>query len=186
MALTLRYRKERERDCAWILDPALLNVPDSVKADWSKDGAAAHLLPHAKNGDLTIIRVRDLEADEARYVRRYASGGQVLLDNLFYECFALGARFKWQADSQQMPDGTTVETIERDANGFLRLSKVFLNAVDRDNPGLVNFIGNLILTGSFPSAVEKKASSPPSTEKPSSAAEGTSPSTEGASPEPAA
>lgn len=186
MALTLRYRKERERDCAWIGDPALLDVPESAKADWAKEGAAAHLLPHAKNGDLTIIRVRDLEADEARYVRRFIGAGQILLDNLFYECFALGARFKGQPDQQQMPDGTTVETVERDGNGFLRLSKVFLNAVDRDNPGLVNFIGGLILHGSFPTATEKKASSPPSTEKPSSAAEGTSPSTEGAASDPAA
>jgi hypothetical protein len=89
MALTLRYRKERERDCAWIGDPALMDVPESAKADWAKEGAAAHLQPHAKNGDLTIIRVRDLEADEARYVRRFIGGGQILLDNLLHSFFRL-------------------------------------------------------------------------------------------------
>ena len=180
--LTLRYRKERERECAWILDPALVDVPESVKADWMKDGSIVHLQPYAKNGALTVISVRDLEADEARYVRRYISSGQVLIDNVFFECFALGARFKGQPDEQVMPDGTRVDTIERDANGFLRLSRPFMNGVDRDNPGLVNFIGNVILNGSFPSAIEKKASSPQSTEKPSSTANGTSPSTEDGEP----
>ncbi len=180
--LTIRYRKERERDCAWINDPALLDVSESAKADWAKDGSLVHLQPFAKNGTLTVISVRDLEADEARYVRRFAMGGQVLLANLAYECFALGARFKGQPDEQAMPDGTTVETIERDANGFLRLSRAVMNGIDRDYPGLVNFIGNLILNASFASAIEKKASSPPSTETPSSAAEGTNHYTAGGEP----
>jgi len=180
--LTLRYRKERERDCAWINDPALVDVPESVKADWAKDGSIVHLQPYAKNGTLTVISVRDLEADEARYVRRYIARDQVLIDNVFFEGFALGARFKGQPDEQVMPDGTRVETVERDANGFLRLSRAFMNGVDRDNPGLVNFIGSLIINGSFATSLEKKASSPQSTEKPSSAAGETNPSTEGGAP----
>jgi hypothetical protein len=178
MALSLPFRKERTTDCAWRGDPALLGVPDAVIASWRQDGGAAHLRPYAKNGDLTIITIRDLNADEERYMSRFAMNG-FLLRNIAYECFALAARFKGQAESQRMPDGTEVEAIERDANGFLRLSTTFMNGIDRANPGLVDFFGMLIFNASFPSEAVKKASSPPSTVTPLSEAAATSPSTGG-------
>ena len=182
MAISLGFRKERVRECAWIGDPALLDVPEAVRASWGEDGAAAHLRPYAKNGELTIITIRDLDADEERYMTRFAMNG-FLVRNIAYECFALAARIKGMPEKQKMPDGTEEEAIERDANGFLRLSKAFMNGLDRGNKGMVDFFGMLVFHASFPTEAVKKASSPPSTGTPSSEADATSPSTEGEQPE---
>lgn len=176
MALNIGFRPKRVQDCAWIGDPALAEVPEAAKADWRKDGAAAHLLPYAKNGELTIIKIRDLHASESRYMQRYI-GAQVLVRNLFYECFALGARFKGQAEQQQMPDGSKAVSMVRDANGFLRLSDEVMDGLEVTYPGLIDFFGELIFTASFPTEAEKKASSLPSTGTLSLVAADTDPST---------
>jgi len=184
MALTLRYTKGRTRDCAWIGDPALLDVPETAKADWRKDGAAAHLRPFAKNGDLTVITIRDLTPSEVRYVKRHVYTG-ASVESMYYDCFVLAARFKGAPEAQAMPDGTTEGMLERNGDGFVTLSDAFITGLDHEHPGLVTFFGELIFGNTWPKAVEKKASSPPSTETPSSAAGDTSPSTEGGSPAPA-
>jgi hypothetical protein len=184
MALTFRFTKTRERDCAWINDRALLDVPPAVRADWEKDFAASHLKPYAKNGELSIIKIRDLTTAEVEYVKRHLVG--VVLEHLLYrDCFILAARFEGAPDEQRMPDGTMVQTLERKGD-FIVLSEAFMKGLNEENPGLSRTLGEAIFHLSFPTATEKKASSPPSTEKPSSAAEGISPSTEGVASEPAA
>jgi hypothetical protein len=104
--------------------------------------------------------------------------GRVLADNVAYECFAIGVRFpEQQEETGRTASGERTQVMVRDQNGFVRLSTPFLNALGKQYPGLIDFYGMLVFAATFPSEPEKKASSPPSTSKPSSAAGDTIPST---------
>ena len=177
--LDFGWKVNEERDGAWIDDPALIGVTDAAKADWRKDGAAAHLLPFVKNGTLTIIKFRALNADEVRFVRRHAADGMAPpMENVILDCFAMGARLPSMAEAGKTGAGETLETMTRDASGFHRISIPTLNAIDQRYPGLISFFGTRIFEASFASEPEKKASSPGSTGPQSAAEAGTGPSTE--------
>ena len=177
--LDFGWKLNEERDGAWIEDPALIGVTESAKADWRKDGAAAHLLPFAKNGTLTIIKFRALNADEVRFVRRLFVDGAAPMENVVLDCFALGARLPSMPEAGRSPAGEQVATMARDAYGFHRISMPTLNALDRRYPGIISFFGMRIFEATFPSEPEKKASSPGFTGPQSAEGGDTNPSTAG-------
>jgi len=182
MGLDFGFKVNDKREGAWIGDPAFANVPESARADWEKDGAAVHLLPYAINGKPTVFEWRALDVYEARHMKRlFADWGPGSMQLLTLECFALGVRFPDVQEDGPAQSGVPLKKMTRDAQGFARLSREFLGQLDQRYPGLIDAYGVLIFNATVPSEQEKKASSPPSTETPSSAADSTGEGTAGPS-----
>lgn len=167
MGLTLGWRPKVSYDGAWPEDPAFKDVPPEVLAEWAKDGQALHLMPYAKNGEPTVFQWRALDGDARRFARSFLDG-EGTVSRMFAVCFRLGAEFK-AGDGEdfrvELPSGEVATGMQRTVKeGHLRmLAKEFVDALDINYPGLVDFYGALIWQASVPSVQEKKASSPPST-----------------------
>lgn len=185
MALQIGWRANELRESIWIGDPALGEVPDAALEAWRLDGDASHLEPYATNGEPTTILFRALTLSEQAYVRTPMYGNESQgekmagLERAIILCFRIGCSFKGAGDSAGTDPGTGAKRkLIVNEKGIWMLSEAVINDVGKAFPGLIEFYGNLVFAASFLSEIEKKASSPPSTQTPSSAEASTAATTE--------
>ncbi len=164
MALSFGLKKKDTRDGIWKGDPALQNVPVEVVSLWEKDGQACHLEQFATNGKAEVFKFRALRIDETRGLIKQG----MTVAQAWLECFRLGVRFPGAGETVNMGDGVSERIVSPDVTGFPKLALGFVEYLEENYPGIVDFYGGLIFAASFPSEPEKKASSPSSTAKPSS------------------
>lgn len=177
MALTFGWKAAEVRESFWIDDPDLVNVSAAARQAWEEDGDASHLRDFIRpGGKPTRITFRVLNTAETRalaglsVVHRDAPIDQTLQGWL--RAFRLACDFPdWPTKVEGPPDPATGEhqTYDRivTERGFRMLSERFVASVEAAQPGLVNFYGRLIVSASFATDDEKKASSQPSTPTPS-------------------
>ncbi len=172
MALSLGWRANEIRESIWKGDPALEGVTAAALSAWEEDGDAGHLEPFVKHGQPTRLEFRNLNGDEIRYVRgpgfeASSIGGAV--DRIWRLAFRIGINIVGMPVSIRDPEGIEHHTIVRQ-EGIRMLAGGLTDELERTYPGIVDFYGAMIFGASVPSDKEKKASSPPSTQTPSSAA----------------
>jgi hypothetical protein len=180
MALSFGWRANDVRESIWRDDDALTNVPAAALEAWKEDGDASHLRPYALGGQPTVITFRTLNPDESRIAQAYFYQGDNALESYTRAtliCFRIGVDFAGAPDGIGTPDGTIHPRIVKD-RGTRMLALEFVAAMEAQHPGIVSFYGGLIYKATWPTEVEKKASSPPSTLTPSSAAVSTTAITE--------
>lgn len=176
MALSLGWRANEVRESIWVGDPSLVNIPDGALEAWRIDGDASHLEPYATNGEPTTILWRALTVSEQAYVRNPMYGnnseGERMagLERAVILSFRIACSFKGAGESMgQDPETGAKRKIVVNERGFWMLSEAVVADLDKVFPGLIAFYGHLVFAASFLSEVEKKASSPPSIQTPSSA-----------------
>lgn len=188
MGLSFGFKALDVRESIWQGDDALANVPSAALEAWWEDGDATHLAPYAKNGEPSKITFRNLTPDEMRIATGIGEGGgsSEAFARHTLMCFRIGVDFpdapeKFPPD----PNGVVHSKIVKE-RGIRMLSLGFVDFLERRYPGIVMFYGVLISKATLPTDAEKKASSPPSTPRPSSAEASTAattvppPSAEGA------
>ncbi len=179
MGLSFGWRANDIRESIWSGDEALGEVSAAAMSAWNDDGDASHLRPFCTKGQPQIIRYRNLNPDEARAVQAFFLDPTGRLDGIMRAklmAFRIGVDFEGK-EEQGTPEGAKHSVIVRE-RGIRMLASPFVAELDRAYPGLVDFYGNLVLSSTFLTEKEKKASSPPSTPTPSLAAESTAAITE--------
>ena len=177
MSLSFGWHMDEVRHTTWPGDPAYVDVPDDVIAQWRDDMDPAHLLPYAKAGKPSAITVRTLTHREVMRARSLMTGGDVeaMFDVLAY-LFRVGVDFPDLPEKFTDASGAEHQkhTHER---GVRALSDAFARQVDRAYPGIVEHFGSFLLRSQMLTSAEKKASSPSPTGPPSSAVEAAAGST---------
>ncbi len=175
MSLSFGWRANDRRESIWIGDDALVNVSAAARAAWTEDADASHLTPFATAGKPTIIRFRTLTADEKPVAVSTMSDADSNTEGFartMLRCFRIGVDFEDMPE--EIPDATGArhKTIVKE-RGIRMLASEFVEWIETKYPGITFFYGYRIFQASYPSTEEKKASSPPSTQTPSSGAEST-------------
>lgn len=160
MPLKFGYRAAEVRESIWIDDPAVGEVPQAAAEAFAEDGDAEHLRPYVKPGEkATRITFRTLSHDEAATIQTL----EVQVSRLR----AISMAFRMAVDFPDLGEtiGQGSDTYRRIElwKGYRILADGFVKALDEDCPGLSHFYGRLVYEASFPSEVEKKASSQPPT-----------------------
>jgi hypothetical protein len=166
MGLDFGWRANDTRDTIWREDTSLVNVPSGALSDWNRDGDASHLLPYAKNGKPEVFTFRALSLDESRYVLGILmDGAATSWPRALLYCFRIAVDFPQApekfTDSSGKDNGRSTRV-----HGIRMLADPFCFALEVKYPGIIAFYGQLIYAATFPSEAEKKASLPPSTQKP--------------------
>lgn len=180
MALSFGWKANDVRESIWRDDDALANVPAAAMEAWKEDGDASHLRPYALHGQPTLISFRTLNPDESRIAQAYFYQGDNALESYTRAtliCFRIGVDFVGAPDEIATPDGSRHARIVKE-RGVRMLAHEFVSAMETAQPGIVSFYGGLIYKATWPTETEKKASSPPYTLTPSSAAVSTTAITE--------
>jgi hypothetical protein len=188
MALSFGWRENDARESIWIGDPALGPIPPQAEAGWREDGDASWLEPHLIGGQPTRINFRNLTPDESRAVQGYFMESLGSIDGYMRAvlmCFRIAVSFEGMPDVMRDSSGVDHPVIVKE-RGIRMLGNGFVEKLNRDYPGMIDFYGGLILRASLPTDAEKKASSQPSTPTPSSEGASTAGTTEGSPPGPAA
>lgn len=175
MAISFGWKANDVRESIWRDDDALTNVPGAALEAWKEDGDASHLRPYALHGQPTLISFRTLNPDESRIAQAYFYQGDNALESYTRAtliCFRIGVDFIGAPDMVGTTDGVLHHRIVKE-RGVRMLAQEFVSAMETSQPGIVSFYGGLIYRATWPTETEKKASSPPSTQTPSSAAEST-------------
>jgi hypothetical protein len=173
MGLNFGWKAHDTRESIWSGDPALVDVPEVALEEWVKDGEARHLLPYAKAGQPSIIEFRALSIDESQHLELYRTGlgsGEESFARFLLMAFRMGVRFK-DAPERGYRDhkGQEHAMLVRE-RGIAMLAEGFCDYIEREYPGIIGFYGVKVYFATRPSEPEKKASSPLSTQTPSSAA----------------
>lgn len=193
MSLSFGWRANDTRESIWREDTALQNVSAAALEDWKADGDASHLRKYATAGKPSLITFRGLTPDEARMASARMADPSSPIESWgrgLLMCFRIGVdfpdapstiRYNYKdADGNHQEGAAKRVVLER---GIRMLASEFVAQLEHDYKGIVAFYGKLIYEATYPSEVEKKASSPQSMQTPSSAAESTTATTE---PSPAA
>ena len=183
MSLKFGWRATEVRESIWKGDLCLLG-PDGTSrataaalAAWQEDGDASHLRPFCE-GTPTIIRVRTLSPDELQAVQALLFNPGIPMEGYsraILLAFRIGIDFAGK-EEHRTPEGA-IHGITVNERGIRMLAEPIVAQLAQDYPGMVWFYGKLILDASQATEKEKKASSPPSTPTPSSAAESTAATT---------
>ncbi len=187
MALSFGWRSNDIRESIWKGDPALKNVTPAALEAWEEDGDASHLEMFETKGDpATRITFRNLTPDETRIAQGYfvdASSFEGYMRAILV-CFRIAVGFP-DTPEVRTQDGVKRGYVVRE-KGIRMLANEFVSELENKYPGMVGFYGTLVLNASFATELEKKASSPQSTQTPSSAAVSTPAITEASPPAEAA
>lgn len=168
MALQLGFKRREVVKAIWKDDTALVGVTAEALEAWEQDGAAFHLEPFARNGSPRMFTYRPLRGNERRsFVKPGMSWS-----HMKYMCFQLGVRFPDAPEAEPINKDFVAPTLVPDdlGLGFKLLNPDFVDFLEEQSPGIVDMYGKLVYSAGVPTDAEKKASSPPSTERPSSAA----------------
>ena len=202
MGLKFGWRARVSRESIWRGDEALHkpscrllatrgadcdcgNVPAAALASWHGDPDASHLRAYATHGQPQIIRWRTLTAEEIVMCEAFYQDATNSFEagmRAWLLAFRLAVNFPGKEDQRDEEDQSVKHSIVENEKGRDMLAEEFVKALMEEYPGIVAFYGSRIINASRPTAAEKKASSPPSTSTPSSAAEST-PATTEASPQ---
>ncbi len=175
MAFDFGWKANDIRISIWRGDKALKDVPVAALEAWREEPEASHLEPYVKPGEkATLVQLRNLTPDELRLAYGpYADA----LNNVEAWTRACLLAFRVAVSFVDMPahivnpaTGDRHPTTVRE-RGVRMLANELVMYLEENNPGMVGFYGSLILDASSPTGAEKKASSPPSTQTPSAAAE---------------
>ncbi len=173
MALSFGWRQGETRESIWKDDPALEGVTEAALQEWYSDFDASHLRPFCKNGQPTIIELRTLNADEAQATLGFfhdAGSKEEAWARACLLAFRIGASFPG-LEGIADPSGSGVRhgiTIKE--RGIRMLAEPFVAQLAQTYRGIVTTYGGHILNASILTEAEKKASSPRSTQTPSSEA----------------
>ncbi len=184
MGLKFGWRAHDVRESIWFEDESLIDVdaqgkktnraPAAALDAWREDADASHLLPYATNGEPTIIRFRNLSPDEFRVVQAYFVDPTNSFEGAvraWLAAFRIAIDFpgkETQADTSG--SGAPPHAIVVKEHGIRMMANELVTALEENYPGIVAFYGRRILNASMATDAEKKASSPQSTQTPSSAA----------------
>jgi hypothetical protein len=174
------WKANEIHESIWIEDEALADVPPGARAAWKEDGEARHLEPYVRNGKPARIEWRTLNGDELRFVRGFAFDSPsfiVAIERMWRLAFRLAVTIEGMPATIRGKDDVDHPTSKREST-FVMMSSEYCDHIDRNNPGIVDFYGQMIADASQLTEKQKKASSPPSTPTPSSAEEGTAATTE--------
>ncbi len=175
MALSFGWRPHEVRESIWREDPALANISAAALASWREDGEAMHLRPFESAGKASIITFRNLTPDEARMASAYwyeAANNVESWGRATLVCFRIGVDFPGEPEEIQTPDQIRHPRVVKE-RGVRMLAPEFISDLETRYPGMVAFYGGLIYRATYPEDAVKKASSPPSTQTPSSVAAST-------------
>lgn len=171
MALSFGWSPGESRVTYWPGDPCFVDLPDDVVDTWRESLDGEVLMPYAKNGKPTEITVRVLTHREIMRARALTARGiegdtvEAMFDAYAF-LFRVGVDFDLPAT---FTDGSGAVHKRHVTDGGIRmLTDEFTLAIDRAYPGIVMALGGHLMRANMLTGAEKKASSPPSTEAPSS------------------
>lgn len=177
MALTFGWKAAEVRESFWINDPDLVNVSTAARQAWQEDGDACHLRDFVRpGGKPSRITFRVLTPDEVRIVQGVVGQADAQSEKFTRAtlmCFRIAVDFPDAPTAisagvdPATGDATLHDRVAKE-RGARMLANGFVADLERSFPGIVVFYGNKVLTASFATEDEKKASSQPSTPTPSS------------------
>lgn len=165
MALNIGWKRSEQWESYWIEDPAFVDVSEAARQEWEESGDGGPLRPFVKDGAKpTRILFRSLTPDEARMVIAILHEAPSPVEGLiraYLLCFRIAVAFPDLGGTIGDAGGAQHPTVVKE-RGTRMLATELVAHLEAAYAGIVTFYGAKVYAASFPSAAEKKASSPQS------------------------